>query len=185
MKTIDTTLLYDSALSPLGLLFVAWHTEGLCCLAFAHKGSEDALARASARWRNAVWTHKPGLALDIVRRIFTPPATPHITATPLPLFLCGTAFQVRVWQALLKVPAGQTISYQELAAKAGAPGAARAVGSAMARNPLIYIVPCHRVVRADGTLGHYGGGVALKQRLLDEEARTISENRMTLSNKGF
>lgn len=87
----------------------------------------------------------------------------------LPLRLGGTAFQQRVWAALREIPYGQTISYGELAARIGAPGASRAVGLANGRNPIPIIVPCHRVVAADGTLGGYSGGLERKRRLLDLE----------------
>lgn len=85
----------------------------------------------------------------------------------LPLDLSqGTAFQQRVWAACAQIPYGETVSYRELARRAGLPGRARGVGQAMARNPLPLVVPCHRVVGADGRLVGFGGGLALKRRLL-------------------
>ncbi len=84
----------------------------------------------------------------------------------VPYQLLGTAFDIAVYRALMAVPYGTTISYGELAIQAGYPGAARAVGSAMRRNPLPLLVPCHRVIKADGTLGQFTGGVELKRRLL-------------------
>jgi AraC family transcriptional regulator of adaptative response/methylated-DNA-[protein]-cysteine methyltransferase len=88
----------------------------------------------------------------------------------LPLDVRGTAFQQRVWQALRQVPAGQTLSYTELAARIGAPKAVRAVASACAANPLAVAIPCHRVVRADGGLAGYRWGVERKQALLTRES---------------
>lgn len=167
------TLRHDSAPSPIGPLFAAWHTDGLCMLAFAPDGAERALAAARVRWPRAEWTPEPGLAADTVRRIFDPRSTRRVDDAALPLLLCGTEFHVRVWRILLEVGHGHTVSYAALAALAGAPGAARAVGSAMARNPLVYVVPCHRVIRAGGDVGHYGGGAALKQRLLHAEAQRL------------
>jgi methylated-DNA-[protein]-cysteine S-methyltransferase len=87
----------------------------------------------------------------------------------LPLRLEGTDFQRRVWAALQEIPYGETVSYGELAARLGSPGASRAVGLANGRNPVAVIVPCHRVIAADGTLGGYGGGLERKRRLLDLE----------------
>ncbi|MHB9150723.1 MAG: methylated-DNA--[protein]-cysteine S-methyltransferase [Thermoleophilia bacterium] len=84
-----------------------------------------------------------------------------------------TAFRTAVYRALLQVPAGSTITYGELARRAGRPGAARAVGSAMAENPIAIVVPCHRVVRTDGSLGHYGFGDAWKPYLLQMEGASI------------
>ncbi len=81
-------------------------------------------------------------------------------------FRMGTPFQRRAWEALRAIPAGTTVSYGELAARLGRPGAGRAVGSAVARNPISIVVPCHRVVGADGSLTGYAGGVEAKRRLL-------------------
>jgi len=88
----------------------------------------------------------------------------------LPLRPRGTAFQLRVWRELCNIPYGATISYAELARRVGRPGAARAVGAANGRNPLPIVVPCHRVIGADGTLTGYGGGLECKRRLLEHEA---------------
>jgi O-6-methylguanine DNA methyltransferase len=82
----------------------------------------------------------------------------------------GTEFKQTVWKALRAVPAGTTVSYGELAARVGAPGAARAVGTANATNPICLIIPCHRVIRAGGALGGYGFGLARKRWLLAHEA---------------
>jgi methylated-DNA-[protein]-cysteine S-methyltransferase len=91
----------------------------------------------------------------------------------LPLRLDGTAFQRRVWEQLRLIPYGTTISYGELARRVGDPHASRAVGLANGRNPVAVIVPCHRVVGADGSLTGFGGGVDRKRALLDLEADTL------------
>ena len=88
----------------------------------------------------------------------------------IPLVLAGTDFQERVWRCLLDVPYGRTISYDELARRAGSPGGSRAAGGANGDNRIAIVVPCHRVIRANGDLGGYGGGIRRKQRLLDLEA---------------
>lgn len=92
----------------------------------------------------------------------------------IPLRPRGTPFQEAVWRALTTIPYGATWSYRELAVAVGRPGAARAVGSANARNPLSIFIPCHRVIRATGDVGGYGGGVAAKERLLALEAEHAS-----------
>ena len=97
-------------------------------------------------------------------------------AFDLPLALEGTAFQRRVWDALLGIGYGQTVSYGELADEIGQPTAARAVGLANGRNPVSIIVPCHRVVGADGSLTGYGGGLDNKQRLLELERRVSGDS---------
>lgn len=93
----------------------------------------------------------------------------------LPLAPRGTPFQVAVWRALARIPFGETCSYGELARTVGRPSASRAVGAANGANPIAIIVPCHRVIAADGTLGGYSGGLDLKRRLLALEKSLVSE----------
>lgn len=93
------------------------------------------------------------------------------TAFDLPLSPAGTPFQLEVWEALKRIPYGETRGYGDLAAELGRPGAARAVGAANGRNPISIVVPCHRVIGSTGTLTGYAGGVAVKERLLAHERR--------------
>jgi len=95
----------------------------------------------------------------------------------LPLDLRGTAFQARVWEALRRIPAGEVRTYADVAAAIGSPGAVRAVGTACGANPLAIIVPCHRVVRSDGSLGGYHWGLEVKRQLLDAERAPVSDPR--------
>ena len=95
----------------------------------------------------------------------------------LPLAPAGTPFQLRVWEELRRIPYGETISYGELARRIGRPTASRAVGAANGRNPLAIVVPCHRVIGADGTLTGYGGGLPVKETLLAHERRVASRTR--------
>jgi methylated-DNA-[protein]-cysteine S-methyltransferase len=88
--------------------------------------------------------------------------------------MAGTPFQKQVWQGLLEIPYGTTISYAELARRIGRPGASRAVGAANGRNPIGIIVPCHRVIAANGTLGGYGGGLDRKEWLISHEAAAVA-----------
>src|SRR5688572_3243100 len=94
-----------------------------------------------------------------------------LTQFDLPLEAGGTEFQQRVWESLRTIPFGETISYAELARRVGNPKAVRAVGAANGRNPLMIIVPCHRVIGADGSLTGFGGGIDRKRWLLDHETR--------------
>jgi methylated-DNA-[protein]-cysteine S-methyltransferase len=94
--------------------------------------------------------------------------------TAIPVEASGTSFQHEVWQALRRIPAGETASYVEIAREIGVPGASRAVGTANASNPVGVIVPCHRVVRADGSIGGYGGGVERKRWLLAHEQAKVA-----------
>ena len=96
-----------------------------------------------------------------------------LQAFDLPLRLSGTPFQNQVWQGLLTIPYGTTMSYAELAARIGRPGASRAVGAANGRNPIGIIVPCHRVIGANGSLTGYGGGLDRKDWLISHEASVL------------
>ncbi len=84
----------------------------------------------------------------------------------VPLFLSGTSFQKRIWNALLTVPYGETVSYGEIARRAGMPTAVRAAATAIGHNPLMILIPCHRVIRGDGSIGGFAVGTAIKQQLL-------------------
>ena len=97
-----------------------------------------------------------------------------LTSFDVPMQLEGTPFQREVWQGLLEIDYGETISYGELARRIGRPRAVRAVGLANGQNPIAVIVPCHRVIGADGTLTGYGGGLDRKRLLLDLEARLLA-----------
>ena len=102
----------------------------------------------------------------------------------LPLDLSGSAFTEAVWGVLSSIPRGETISYATAASRAGSPGAARAAGTACAANPVPIIVPCHRVVRADGTLGGYsGGGAAIKSALLRIEGLLVPRNSLSVVSR--
>jgi methylated-DNA-[protein]-cysteine S-methyltransferase len=102
-------------------------------------------------------------------------------AFDVPLRLVGTAFQQRVWRELVKIPFGTTIAYAELARRVGRPTASRAVGHANGRNPISIIIPCHRVVGADGTLTGYAGGLEKKQWLLDFERQTKGSSAVSIA----
>jgi methylated-DNA-[protein]-cysteine S-methyltransferase len=97
------------------------------------------------------------------------------TVFDLPLHLQGTAFQIRVWTELQRIPYGVTISYGELAKRLGDPKASRAVGAANGQNPISLVVPCHRVIGANGNLTGYGGGLAKKHALLDFERAVLAQ----------
>ncbi len=101
----------------------------------------------------------------------------------IPFHLHGTEFQRLVWNELSRIPFGSTISYAEQARRIGRPGAARAVGAANGRNPISIIVPCHRVIGANGSLTGYGGGLDRKQWLLDHEVALTAQGKRTLAFK--
>jgi AraC family transcriptional regulator of adaptative response/methylated-DNA-[protein]-cysteine methyltransferase len=102
------------------------------------------------------------------------------SAPELPIDVHGTAFQEAVWRELRKIPLGETRSYADIARAVGDPNATRAVGTANGSNPVAVLVPCHRVIRSDGTLGGYAGGLDRKKKLLATEGATISQPALDL-----
>jgi len=160
---------YAIADSPLGRLLVAATEKGVCFVALRdHDGALVAALKAEFPNADALIRDDAAIlpALQAVLD-YLEGQSPHID---LPLDVRATAFQRRVWQGLLAIPPGETRSYGDLAQELGAPGAARAVGSACANNPVALVIPCHRVTRADGGLGGYRWGVAAKKALLAREA---------------
>lgn len=170
--------------SPIGALLVAATERGVCSLKIG--GDDASLARslraefpaaelkrdepALGRWVRAIVNHLAGKAED--------------TRLDVPLDIRATAFQWRVWEALRAIPYGETRSYQEIARLVGAPRAARAVGHACATNPVAILIPCHRVVRGDGSLGGYAYGLGVKRKLIDtEQARRKRAPRPVSASK--
>jgi methylated-DNA-[protein]-cysteine S-methyltransferase len=153
-------------MSPIGKLHLIASAEALLCLAFDQNQeaccSRLALGTCIDGENEVICQTKRELSEYFAgtRRFFS-----------VPVDLKGTEFQRRAWEALRAIPFGATISYQAQARELGQAGAVRATGSANGRNPVAIIVPCHRVVRSDGTIGGYAGGVEVKSRLLELESR--------------
>lgn len=182
------TLRYGSAPSPFGPCLLAMSERGVCRLAFTPpERPETVRAELAARWPRAHLVEDTAAAAAMAAAIFAgaPPRR------PLALWVRGSNFQLQVWQALLRVPPGQVVSYQALAQAVGRPGAARAVGNAVGDNPVAYLIPCHRVIRKSAGLGDYRWGRSRKQVLLawergraeiaaDEEPHPPPEARLHL-----
>ncbi|MEL6675097.1 MAG: methylated-DNA--[protein]-cysteine S-methyltransferase [Bacteroidota bacterium] len=157
--------------SPFGLTLVAQAEKGLCWLAFVPSGQEaEALQEMQAYWAGAHWEEAPEMAAQKITEIFS---TPDQATAPLKLWLKGTQFQLKVWEALLRVPFGELCTYQDLAQAIHQPKASRAVGSAVGKNHLAYLIPCHRVIRKQGILGHYRWGAQKKPMMLGWEANQV------------
>jgi len=149
--------------SPFGDCLLGLTPRGVCALEFLQPETEgEALARLRSLWENAQFVHAPQLTAPVAARIFGA-HTPR--QAPLAVLVKGTNFQIKVWEALLRVPAGAIVTYARLAENVGQPRAARAVGSAIAANPIAYLIPCHRVIRNTGAFGDYRWG-ALRKRIL-------------------
>lgn len=160
---------YAAGDTAFGCLVLVWSERGLCAVRpVAEGGVGKTLDELGRAFRVAELVEDVGRGADWFAQVRAVLAG-RADADRLALDLRGTPFQKRVWQALLSVPRGSTCSYSELARRAGYPGAARAVGSACGRNPVGLIVPCHRILRADGGLGGYGWGLEVKRRVLRSE----------------
>lgn len=158
-------LLYGFHPSPLGECLVALSERGITNLVFVEAGGRGAaLEELRSRWRRAQLVESAADTWPVAWEAFR--AVERNERKPLQLFLSGTNFQLKVWEAILRVPPGAVVTYQDLAEHIGSPGAARAVGNAVGRNPVPVIVPCHRVIRKMGALGGYRYGLERKRALL-------------------
>ena len=155
--------------SPFGICCLGTGPRGVCHLAFVETG-DRASAEASLReaWPHARLRWNDTSARRLGAQIFRP-ANQDAFAGSLGACVRGTPFQLRVWRALLRVPPGALVSYGQLAAAAGQPAAARAVGTALSRNPLAFLIPCHRVIRETGVVGQYRWGHERKRLMLGWE----------------
>lgn len=163
------TMRYGFHPSPFGSALAIVTDRGLAGLAFADEGDEaSALADMRARWPNATYVEDSAATVAYVRRIFDP-ATWRADR-PLRVVMIGTDFELTVWETLLKVPVGRATTYSDIAGHIGRPQAARAVGTAVGRNPLSFVVPCHRVLGRDGGLHGYHWGLTRKRAILGWEA---------------
>jgi len=157
--------------TPLGPLVVVTTDRGVVQLGFVlGAGPQDVLDDVRARWPAAALHHDPTAGNEAATHVRGAIAGRHDHDRPLPLLLRGTNLQLAVWRALLRLPEDAAIAYGELAAAAGHATAVRAVASAVGRNPIAPLVPCHRVLRSTGALGGYRWGLATKRRLLAVEA---------------
>jgi AraC family transcriptional regulator of adaptative response/methylated-DNA-[protein]-cysteine methyltransferase len=155
--------------SPLGSLVAGSIPSGICLLEFADRFlAEPRLSSARRSFRLPLVPRSTDLLKKLSEELSGYFAR-EVRGFTVPLAYSGTAFQERVWNELLKIPYGETRSYEDLARAVGSPAARRAVGSANGRNPIAIAIPCHRVVNKDGRLGGYGGGLRRKQYLLDLE----------------
>ena len=159
--------------SPFGSALVMATERGLAGLAFADPGKERAaLADMKGRWQRANYVEDSARTATIAKRIFDPAQWQR--EQPLRVVLIGTDFEVRVWDTLLKIPMGKLVTYSDIAGKIRAPKAARAVGAAVGKNPVSFVVPCHRVVGKAGDLTGYHWGITRKRAMLGWEAGKVA-----------
>ncbi len=158
--------------SPFGSALVMATERGLAGLAFADPGEERAaLADMKARWPRAAYVEDSARTAAIARRIFD--SSQWQQDKPLRVVLIGTDWEVRVWEALMQIPMGRLVTYSDIAGKVRSPAAARAVGAAVGKNPVSFVVPCHRVVGKSGELTGYHWGITRKRAMLGWEAGQV------------
>ncbi len=165
------TIRYGVASTPFGSAFFAETARGLCRLSFVDERSERGhLAQLERSWPQAQFVRDDARAAQLAAVVFGRNPAGHNSVT-LPLAVTGTNFQVQVWRALLELEPCESVSYSALAKRLGCPDGARAVGNAVGANPIAWIIPCHRVLRAGGKLGGYRWGVTRKQMIHRWEER--------------
>lgn len=167
------TLHYGFHPSPFGTALVIVAPRGLAGLALADAGKErSALADMKRRWPNATYVEDREATGPVAARIFDPRLWRQ--DQPMRVVLIGTDFEVRVWETLLKIPMGRFTTYSEIARKLDKPNAARAVGAAVGKNPVCFVVPCHRVIGKSGELTGYHWGLTRKRAMLGWEAGRVA-----------
>ena len=167
-------MIWGAAPSPFGLAVVTATSYGMSGLGFADANTsvEQAFADLANRWPNARFTRDDARIAPMVAQAFDPGLWS--ADRPVRVVLIGTDFEVKVWETLLKIPVGQATTYSAVANHIGRPTASRAVGAAVGKNPISFVVPCHRVVGTSGALTGYHWGVPRKRAILGWEAGVIS-----------
>jgi AraC family transcriptional regulator of adaptative response/methylated-DNA-[protein]-cysteine methyltransferase len=152
--------------TPFGNALIAWTPRGICHFWFVEEGAaESAVDDLKQNWPNATFMHDPHGAYKLASTIFNAD-----TATqPLHLMLRGSNFQIKVWEALIRIAPGEIVSYSQVAHMAGMPMASRSVGTAIGKNNIALLIPCHRVIRESGEIGCYRWGADRKAALLLRE----------------
>lgn len=149
--------------TPFGKGLLAATERGICHFSFLTDGRDAAFEEMAEAWPAAEFSEDDPWAAETVSKIFAPPPP---SGDPLRLHLRGSNFQIKVWEALLDIPFGAAVTYGQLGKLTGTPGGARAVGGAVGANPVAFLIPCHRVLRATGSFGGYHWGVDRKRAML-------------------
>ena len=149
--------------SPFGKALVMGTKQGICGIAFADQlGDEETLRDMMQRWPRTTFTHNEEFILKLSSPIFD-------FSGKTQLQVIGSPFQIKVWEALLQIQAGQVVTYSEVATAINKPSSVRAVATAIGRNPISFLIPCHRVIQKSGSLGGYHWGLPIKKRILNFE----------------
>ncbi len=160
------TIRYGLHPTPFGECLIGLTERGICHLGFVQDTEGDAIDDLVAEWQHAEMIEDYDATAPLVEPIF---GLTHRTGDPLHVHLRGTNFQIKVWEALLRIPFGRVATYGQIASEIGQPTATRAVGSAVGHNPIAVLIPCHRVIRKLGEFGNYRYGATRKKALLAHE----------------
>lgn len=172
-KGSGVTISYGFHHSPFGLALVMVTVQGLCGLGFSDQGGEQAsLADMQRRWPNATYIENSAQTAPYAAQVFAPEKWQD--GQPLRVTFIGSDFEIRVWESLLKIPMGRAVTYGDIASSIDKPKAARAVGAAVGRNPISFVVPCHRVIGKSGALTGYHWGLTRKRAILGWEAGQLA-----------
>ncbi len=161
------TIRYAFHSTPFGEVLLGSTARGICWLSFVREdrgGKEREVRRLAGSWRRARLVQGSNGHTDLLEGAFAMQAAND--GEPIRLVLKGTNFQIKVWEALLDIPAGCVVSYEDVAHRIGKPDSSRAVGNAVGANPIAFLIPCHRVIRKVGSFGNYGGGPERKKAML-------------------
>ena len=158
--------------TPFGCCLIAKTSRGICWMSFLKNGEckNDALSKIKDEWSNAEFTSDNMMAQAFIGQVFN-----RNESDVLPVHVRGTNFQIRVWKAILSIPSGSVASYGKIASLIMSPNSARTVGSALAKNPVAVLIPCHRVIRESGIIGNYKWEEYRKKALLAWEVAKINE----------
>lgn len=180
---------YGYHASPFGLCFIAVSDKSICALKFIdEEKSRDEFKTFSRQWPLATLVHQPELTQSYIKKIFGPPAGGEVprqaagggaqqqpSGECLRLLVKGSEFQIKVWEALVNIPFGSVSSFRQIARIIGQPDAARAVGSAVGANHILYLIPCHRIISANGAMGNYHYGKARKLAMIGWEMASVEQ----------
>jgi AraC family transcriptional regulator of adaptative response/methylated-DNA-[protein]-cysteine methyltransferase len=165
-RGVGLTITYGWADSPFGECLVMTTPRGICGVGFVVDGAREAtFADLAARWPQADFVEDAGAVKDLARAMFAGGS-----GEKLKLVLYGTPWQIKVWEALLRIPPAGLVSYEDIARQLGIARASRAVGSAVGDNPISWLIPCHRVIRKTGVISHYHWGRPRKLAMIGWEA---------------
>ncbi len=169
-KGAGITIDYGIHVTPFGLCLIANTLRGICSLEFIDNNEDYAVQQLKLKWQNASIKENPQETYPLIKSIF------NCKNNPIKVLLYGTRFQIKVWEALLKIPFGKLTTYSTIANKIGRPKASRAVGNAIGQNNIAYLIPCHRVIRNLGIIGGYKWGAGRKLSIIGYEQVKLSEN---------